>query len=377
MLPGKPVMVGNIDGKPVIGLPGYPVAAQTVLREIVVRLLVHWGFPFPQEILLPVKIARNMPSELGYDEFIPVSVGNVNGTAWAFPHPRGSGIQMALVRANGYIHISSGMEGKEAGTRLDAHLTAAPHMVDRVLLCTGVHEPAIDMLGNLLANENIFLHFFTAWNGGACIALRNNSCSAAAIAMPDIGWGPDEGHLHLLDGVDVVHIHLADAEQGIVSRNGITRDDLIKSRIINTKRGSTTRMVLDWLLSRDGIHPDQLAGYSREVKSPEAVVHAIRNGSADAGICSSSIATPSGLSFIPLVRETLDLYLRSESLDDIRIQRLMTVIKSPEYLGALEKNGRYLTDRTGQVRRAIPSGKQVPCSGSDKISATSVIRSPE
>ena len=207
--------------------------------------------------MLPVKIARNIPSELGYDEFIPVSVGNVNGDAWAFPHPRGSGIQMALVRANGYIHISSGMEGREAGTRINAHLTTAPHLVDRVLLCSGVHEPAIDMLGNILANENIFLHFFNTWNVGAFIALRNNSCSAAAIAMPDVGMRSYEEFLHILDDVDAVRIHLADTKLGILSRNGITAADLIKSRIINTNRGSTTRMVLDWLIDRNGIDPTQ------------------------------------------------------------------------------------------------------------------------
>jgi putative molybdopterin biosynthesis protein len=39
--PGKPMMLGEIEGKPVIGLPGYPLAAQAVLREFAVPLLEY------------------------------------------------------------------------------------------------------------------------------------------------------------------------------------------------------------------------------------------------------------------------------------------------------------------------------------------------
>ena len=33
--PGKPAIIGRIDKKPIIGMPGYPLSALTVLREIV------------------------------------------------------------------------------------------------------------------------------------------------------------------------------------------------------------------------------------------------------------------------------------------------------------------------------------------------------
>ena len=35
MKPAKPTMFGIIEGKPVFGLPGYPLSAQTVLRVFV------------------------------------------------------------------------------------------------------------------------------------------------------------------------------------------------------------------------------------------------------------------------------------------------------------------------------------------------------
>ena len=36
--PGKPVIIGKVEEKPVIGLPGYPLSAMTVIREIVIPL---------------------------------------------------------------------------------------------------------------------------------------------------------------------------------------------------------------------------------------------------------------------------------------------------------------------------------------------------
>ncbi len=43
--PGKPVIIGRIDKKPVIGMPGYPLSALTVLREIVTPLVHQFGLP--------------------------------------------------------------------------------------------------------------------------------------------------------------------------------------------------------------------------------------------------------------------------------------------------------------------------------------------
>ncbi|NLZ29799.1 MAG: molybdenum cofactor biosynthesis protein, partial [Methanomicrobiales archaeon] len=47
MKPGKPAIVGRIDGKPVIGVPGYPIAAMAAVRELALPLLEGWGFYAP------------------------------------------------------------------------------------------------------------------------------------------------------------------------------------------------------------------------------------------------------------------------------------------------------------------------------------------
>ncbi|MEG3054951.1 MAG: molybdopterin-binding protein [Methanoculleus sp.] len=87
--PGKPVLLARVDGKPVLGMPGYPVAAQTVLREIVGDMLCWWGLAPEGGEELGVRLSRKLASDVGFDEFIPVSVGRIGGVSWATPHPRG------------------------------------------------------------------------------------------------------------------------------------------------------------------------------------------------------------------------------------------------------------------------------------------------
>ena len=160
ILPGKPAMLGEIKGIPVVGLPGYPVGSQTVLRELVAPLLVSWGLAPVPEWIIRGRLARDMPSELGFDEYIPVSVGSVNGCPWVFPHPRGSGLQMNMVRANGYLHIPLAREGWEAGEWADIHCTSMPHQIKRTLLCVGTKNPGIACLADALADNGIMLHTF-------------------------------------------------------------------------------------------------------------------------------------------------------------------------------------------------------------------------
>ena len=87
--PGKPMMLGEIGDKPVIGLPGYPLAAQTVIREFAGTLLEEWGLAPAQKFQVPARLATPVSSDLGFDEFLPVSVGRVGGQYWAMAQSRG------------------------------------------------------------------------------------------------------------------------------------------------------------------------------------------------------------------------------------------------------------------------------------------------
>jgi putative molybdopterin biosynthesis protein len=202
MKPGKPAMLGRIQGRPVLGLPGYPLAAQTVLRELAAPLLESWGLRASPRCTLHAGLAQPLVSDLGFDEFVPVSVGRVGGEAWGIPHSRGSAVQMATVRANGYVHIPAVVEGLEAGEEVEVFLTTDPATVDRTVLLVGTMDPSLGELADVARDRGLVLH--PAGNGpsGALLALGRGSCHAVPLLLPADGTNPQDTSLarRLMEG---------------------------------------------------------------------------------------------------------------------------------------------------------------------------------
>ena len=120
--PGKPVIIGRIDKKPVIGLPGYPLSALTVIREIVLPFLRNYGLSVPEPDRMRAQITTAIAKEIGSDEFVLCTLGQV-GSRWVVsPQSKGAGVQMSGVRANAYLRIPRASEGFDAGEEVDARL---------------------------------------------------------------------------------------------------------------------------------------------------------------------------------------------------------------------------------------------------------------
>jgi putative molybdopterin biosynthesis protein len=349
--PGKPVMAGNIGGKPVIGLPGYPLAAQTVLREFAAPLLEWWGLAPPQRHAIRAKLSTALSSDPGFDEFVPVSVGRIGTDCWGIAHSRGSGIQMATVKANSYVHIPAQVEGYEAGHELEMFLTTDPGSIERTILLSGTVEPALEELGAIAHRQGMFLHAENTGNMGAILMLRRGSCHAAAIFMPVLP--PQSRHRFIvphLASMDLAFVHIATLQLGIASRDDVTPEKLASKQCINTRKDSPERMIFDALLESQGIDPSRIAGYEHEVANSPAVAAAVLNGSAEAGICSYGAAHARGLRFIPVAQEQYELAFCREMLEDPRVCSLISMINTLEYRQVLDRIGIYDTTRTGTIR---------------------------
>jgi putative molybdopterin biosynthesis protein len=123
---------------------------------------------------------------------------------------------------------------------------------------------------------------------------------------------------------------------GIVSRIGAGMADLTHVRLVISPAGSTGRILIDQILTEKKLHPDQIYGNFKEVKTENAVVSAVSNGIVEAGICSSALATEAGLSFVPLIHESHVIVIRKESLEDERILTLQHMLQSPEFKQTLQ-----------------------------------------
>jgi hypothetical protein len=127
----------------VVALPGYPFAAGVVLRELVAPLLCSWGFP-PSEHhpTVPVELARPVVSEVGVDEFVPLTLGWIGGRWVAYPRARNPASHLADIGPHAFIHVPGGLEGFEAGTVHPARLTVGERTARRTLLVHGAPGPA-------------------------------------------------------------------------------------------------------------------------------------------------------------------------------------------------------------------------------------------
>ena len=107
MKPGKPTIIGRVDGKAVFGLPGHPAACWFV-TEIIVKQLVNILLGREEkELVQTLKIKENISSNHGREEYICVKTDG----EYASPVYGKSGLMSMLCEADGYIRIERNCEG--------------------------------------------------------------------------------------------------------------------------------------------------------------------------------------------------------------------------------------------------------------------------
>jgi putative molybdopterin biosynthesis protein len=351
--PAKPVIIGEIRNKPVIGMPGYPIACYTILREIIRPLLECYGFVVSEPDIIPVKLTSAVQSSIGTDEFVLTTVGKIQDTWVAVPLSRGSGIQMSMVRSNAYLKIPAEQEGLEAGTKTTAILTVPMSTAKHVVLITGSHDPVIDHLADMVRNDGLSIASSHVGSMGGLLALKRGDCHLAPMHLL-----ADNGEYNIpylqkyLPNEELVLICVAEREQGIVSRDGLGFDAITSYRYINRQRGSGTRMLLDHMLVQKGISADCITGYDREVTTHLGVCLSVQNGDADLGMAVYSAAHAFSLSFVPVGVERYELVTTRKMFEgDSRIKIIAGMISSQKFKDILEKLGGYRTKETGMIRR--------------------------
>lgn len=349
--PGKPVIIGRVEGKPVIGLPGYPLAAATVLREIVLPFIACYGLSSPQPERISARLTTNLQSDIGTDEFVLLSVGRIDECWVAVPQSRGAGVQMSAVRANGYVQIPAQREGAEAGGIVDVCLSVPHAEAEEATLITGSHDPVLDHLADMVRPYGVDLHSTHLGSMGGVLALKKNECHAAPMHLlaPDGTYNTYYLRRYIPD-TDLALLCVAERQQGIISRDGLELDDLPGRAFVNRQRGSGTRMLLDHCLEERGIDSASIPGYEREVTTHLAVALAVRTGEADAGMGVYSAAKALGLSFVPVATERYELVMHHAMLDDPRIEVLVDTVSSDAFKQVLRDLGGYETDDTGVLR---------------------------
>jgi len=104
--PGKPTFLAVVQGKPIFGLPGYPVSALMVFDQLVVPYLRRLGgLPQVERAKVRAKLASKILSARGRRELVPVKLVQKWQKIYAEPILKGSGAITSLSLADGYIDV--------------------------------------------------------------------------------------------------------------------------------------------------------------------------------------------------------------------------------------------------------------------------------
>jgi molybdopterin molybdotransferase len=125
--PGKPTIFAKAAGKPVMGLPGHPVSALVVFALFGAPLVRMVGAEPATAAFAPprttrARLAQNVASAPGREDYVRVVLENQNGMLLARPLPGKSGAVFSLVQADGMFCIPHDEEGKEAGEEVEVIL---------------------------------------------------------------------------------------------------------------------------------------------------------------------------------------------------------------------------------------------------------------
>ncbi|HII00662.1 TPA: molybdopterin biosynthesis protein [Methanosarcinaceae archaeon] len=348
--PGKPVVIGIIEGTPIIGLPGNPTSALMIFNEFVAPLIrkslgAETGLKMTEKGVM----GTNFRSE-GRQQLLPV--GLVRGRV--YPADRGSGAITSLAGADGFIEIRPETEFIEAGTSVEVTLFGEVENPD--LLIAGGSCPGLDILEDL---TGLNFRILGTGSSGGFSAISSGTADIAGVNMPSEAGEYNVPTAESMGLSSAVLVKGYKREQGLIvpedsEISGLS--DLPGKRLINRNRGSGTRAFLDLKLSElareRGSGRKELTasvqGYNSGAKTEVAVCEAVISGKVDAGVGTRTCAERNGLKFIKITEEEYDFLIRKELLDIPEVRKFLNALKSGEFAAKLPA-GMRVYERTGEI----------------------------
>lgn len=365
IMPGKPVIIGSVNNKPVFGMPGYQVSSIVAFEQFVKPLICRMlEQPDNERKKVEVELTRKIASKLGVEEFLRVKLGVVGDRIVATPLPRGAGCITTLTRADGIIRIPNHIEGLNTYEKVDAELLRPLSFIKNTIVAVGSHDNSLDVLADQIRSKHSNITFSSSNVGsmGGLMAIKKGVCHLAGSHLLDT----EDGSYNIsyikkyLPNISIKLVNFVFRDQGLIVPPGnpkkikgiedLGRDDIV---FINRQAGSGTRILLDYRLQQLGIEPQAIRGYENEEYTHMSVAVAVLSRVADVGLGIYAAAKALNLNFIPVVTEQYDLVIPKEHFESKNIRILLETINTAKFKKRVEALGGYNTERTGEII-AIP-----------------------
>lgn len=231
-------------------------------------------------------------------------------------------------------------------------------MCDQIIICG--QDMVLDLLANRLnqcIGENVFRSYKGSYN--ALYAMYQGEVNVATAHL----WHGKTNSYNIpyissmLPGTDLVVLHLLKRKQGFYVQKGNPKniqsfEDLKRSdiTIVNREPGSGVRVLIDEKLRQAGIPTQEVNGYQDIVSSHLEAAAAVNRGDADVAVGSEkhSLSVP-GIDFLFIQEESYDMVIRKEDFTKKPYQKMIEIIRSPEYQKEVAGLGGYNVENMGKI----------------------------
>jgi putative molybdopterin biosynthesis protein len=348
--PGKPLCLAVIGDKPLIALPGFPTSAIFTFHAFVAPVIrARAGLPPEAAKTVTAHVPVRIPSELGREEFVLVSLVAGEDGLIAFPTGKGSGAVTAFSQADGFLAIDALAVALDAGSDAEVTLIGeAARVPDLVII--GSHDIALDVVVGALRECGLHTRTIAVGSLGGVAAASRGECDLAPVHLVDPATGIYNKHL-LTPGLSLVPGWRR--VQGFVFRPGDRRFESLAADgaltaaladpgtlMVNRNAGSGTRVLVDELLR--GARP---AGYANQPRSHNAVAAAIAQNRADWGVAIEPVARMYDLAFLPIAPEHYDFLLIEARRQRPAVQAFLQVLRDEATRARIRALGREPADK--------------------------------
>ena len=122
--PGKPTILGKTGVKPLVGLPGHPVAAYFITKLFVLPLLSQLMGRSQVQYTTTAKITESVSANHGRAQYHCCRLEYIDGELYAHPIRGKSGLITTLAGAEGYFCIDRDCEGLPKFAQIHVTITA-------------------------------------------------------------------------------------------------------------------------------------------------------------------------------------------------------------------------------------------------------------
>ena len=116
--PGKPTILGKTGAKPLVGLPGHPVAAYFITKIFILPLLCRLTGRKQERYTTTARVTESISANHGRAQVHCCRLESRDGELWASPIRGKSGLITTLAGADGYFIIDRDCEGLPQGAQV-------------------------------------------------------------------------------------------------------------------------------------------------------------------------------------------------------------------------------------------------------------------